>query len=109
MPVAPEQYRLVALGDVRSLPHVWEKVSQRVFSEEKDALFIIGTGDYPADGSKYHEWIEQFFKPARSLLGHMPIWPAIGNTRTHARASGLRRHAARMADRPRPALFGAAL
>jgi predicted phosphodiesterase len=79
LPVAPEQYRLVALGDVRSLPHVWEKVSQRVFSEEKDALFIIGTGDYPADGSKYHEWIEQFFKPARSLLGHMPIWPAIGN------------------------------
>ncbi|MFT5086605.1 MAG: hypothetical protein ACI906_002647 [Candidatus Latescibacterota bacterium] len=85
LPVAPEQYRLVALGDVRSLPHVWEKVSQRVFSEEKDALFIIGTGDYPADGSKYHEWIEQFFKPARSLLGHMPIWPAIGN---HERTRG---------------------
>jgi hypothetical protein len=85
LPVAPDQYRLITLGDVRSLPQVWEKVSERIFNDEKDALFIIGTGDYPADGSKYHQWVEQFFKPARNLLGSLPIWPAIGN---HERTRG---------------------
>ena len=85
LPAAPERYRLIALGDVRSLPDVWHKVSERVFEEEQDALFIIGTGDYPADGSKYHQWIEQFFRPGRNLLGRLPIWPAIGN---HERTRG---------------------
>lgn len=79
LPEAPTQYRLIVLGDVRSRPHIWKQVSERIFSVEQDALFIIGTGDYPADGSKYHQWIEQFFKPARNLLGRIPIWPAIGN------------------------------
>jgi hypothetical protein len=79
LPQAPQQYRLIGLGDVRSRPDVWEQVAGRIFAEEKDALFIIGTGDYPADGSKYHQWVEQFFKPARDLLGRVPIWPAIGN------------------------------
>ncbi len=79
LPEAPTQYRLIALGDVRSRPHIWKRVSERIFSMEKDALFIIGTGDYPADGRKYHQWIEQFFNPGRNLLGRLPIWPAIGN------------------------------
>ena len=79
LPQAPTQYRLIALGDVRSRPKIWQQVSERVFTQEKDALFIIGTGDYPADGSEYYQWIEHFFRPARLLLGRMPIWPAIGN------------------------------
>ena len=79
LPAAPAQYRLIGLGDVRSRPHIWRQVAERIADDEKDALFIIGTGDYPADGSQYHQWIEQFFQPARKLLGRMPIWPAIGN------------------------------
>ncbi|MBT4503672.1 MAG: fibronectin type III domain-containing protein, partial [Gemmatimonadetes bacterium] len=65
LPEDPEQYRLIALGDVRSQPHIWHKVAQRIFEEEQEALFIIGTGDYPADGRQYGQWIDQFFVPAR--------------------------------------------
>ncbi|NKB66091.1 MAG: hypothetical protein GKR89_03435 [Candidatus Latescibacteria bacterium] len=79
LPEAPTRYRLIGLGDVRSRPEIWHQVSERIFADEQDALFIIGTGDYPADGSKYQQWIDQFFQPARNLLGRMPIWPAIGN------------------------------
>jgi len=87
LPEDPEQYRLIALGDVRSQPHIWHKVAQRIFEEEQEALFIIGTGDYPADGRQYGQWIDQFFVPARDLLARMPIWPSIGN-HERTRASG---------------------
>lgn len=86
LPKRPDRYEVVVLGDVRSLPQRWHAVSQRVFTQEKDALFVIGTGDYPSDGSKYGLWRKQFFEPARSLLAHKPMWPAIGNhemTRRH--------------------------
>ncbi|MAG56436.1 MAG: hypothetical protein CMJ83_09110 [Planctomycetes bacterium] len=86
LPIAPDRYRIVAVGDVRTLPLRWHKVSKRMFHHESDALFAIGTGDYPSDGRRYKQWIAQFFKPARAFLGHMPLWPAIGNhesTRRH--------------------------
>lgn len=86
LPVAPERYRVVAFGDIRSLPLRWHKVSRCMFDNEPDALFAIGTGDYPSDGRRYKQWIAQFFTPARTFLGHMPLWPAIGNhesTRRH--------------------------
>lgn len=85
LPERPDEYRLIALGDVRSQPHIWHRVSQRIFENEKKALFIIGSGDYPADGRQYKQWIGQFFAPGRDLLGSMPIWPSIGN---HERTRG---------------------
>jgi acid phosphatase type 7 len=86
LPQHPERYRVLAMGDVRTHPEDWAKVAGRMFEHEQDALFTIGTGDYPSDGRKYQQWIEQFFAPARSFLGRMPLWPAIGNherTRRH--------------------------
>ena len=86
LPERPERYRVLAVGDVRTYPEAWARVSGRMFEDEPDALFAIGTGDYPADGRNYNLWIEQFFAPARPLLGHLPLWPAIGNhelTRRH--------------------------
>jgi 3',5'-cyclic AMP phosphodiesterase CpdA len=79
LPKAPDNYRLIALGDVRTQPQIWHRVSEAIYQREKEALFIIGTGDYPADGQQYQQWIDQFFAPGRNLLGHLPIWPAIGN------------------------------
>ncbi len=79
LPVAPDTYRLIAVGDVRSQPAVWGRVSRRIVEHESDALFMIGTGDYPSNGSKYPLWILQFFRPARDLLARIPLWPAIGN------------------------------
>jgi hypothetical protein len=79
LPEAPSSFRFIALGDVRSLPDVWHKVSQRIHDDEHEALFIVGTGDYPADGSQYEQWIDQFFEPARDLLARVPFWPSIGN------------------------------
>ena len=86
LPVRPESYRVLAVGDVRTNPADWAKVSGRMFEHEPDALFAIGTGDYPSDGRQYAQWVDQFFTPARRFLGHMPLWPAIGNheaTRRH--------------------------
>lgn len=86
LPAKPDSYEVVVLGDVRSLPQRWHAVSQRIFEHERDALFVIGTGDYPSDGSKYAQWRKQFFEPARNLLASKPMWPAIGNhenTRRH--------------------------
>ena len=86
LPHAPPSYRLIAVGDVRSQPMQWERVATRIFEHEDDALFVIGTGDYPSDGRQYPLWIAQFFKPARDLLARKPLWPAIGNheaTRPH--------------------------
>lgn len=86
LPVQPESYRLLVVGDVRTQPKVWSQVSERMFEHEKAALFAIGTGDYPSDGRQYKRWINEFFTPARSFLGRMPLWPAIGNheaTRRH--------------------------
>lgn len=86
LPAKPDSYQVIVLGDVRSLPQRWHMVSQRVFQQEQEALFVIGTGDYPSDGSKYDLWRKQFFEPARNLLASKPMWPAIGNheaTRRH--------------------------
>ncbi len=86
LPASPDSYEVVVLGDVRSLPQRWHAVSQQIFRDEAEALFIIGTGDYPVDGSKYALWRKQFFEPARNLLAAKPMWPAIGNheaTRRH--------------------------
>lgn len=86
LPAKPDSYQVIVLGDVRSLPQRWHKVSQRVFRQEQEALFVIGTGDYPSDGRKYDQWRKQFFEPARNLLASKPMWPAIGNheaTRRH--------------------------
>lgn len=79
LPVAPESYRIITVGDVRSQPAEWGRVSRRIVEHESDALFMIGTGDYPSDGRKYPLWILQFFRPARDLLARIPLWPAIGN------------------------------
>lgn len=79
LPAAPERFRLIALGDARTNPEDWHKVSQRIYEEEEDALFIIGTGDYAADGSQYDQWVNQFFGPGRDLLSRVPMWPSIGN------------------------------
>lgn len=86
LPLRPERYRVLAVGDVRTHPEEWAAVSGRMFEREQGALFAIGTGDYPSDGRKYQQWVDQFFAPARDFLGRMPLWPAIGNheaTRPH--------------------------
>ena len=79
LPLAPQRYKIVAMGDSRSQPEVWRKVAERIAALEKDALFLIGTGDYPNDGRRYQEWVQQFFIPGRALLASKPIWPTIGN------------------------------
>ena len=79
LPADPRRYRIVAIGDARSQFAVWQRVSQRIYEQEHDALFMIGTGDYPENGRQYEQWVEQFFAPARDLLSRMPLWPAIGN------------------------------
>ena len=68
LPTRPSKYRVIAMGDVRSHPEVWHRVSRQIFENEIQALFMVGTGDYPQDGTRYGQWVEQFFQPGRDLL-----------------------------------------
>lgn len=89
LPESPKSYRFLVMGDVRSDPTSWNKVSELALQRDPDALFIVGTGDYPNDGRRYKQWMHQFFAPARGLLGHFPFWPAIGNHEYTRAANGL--------------------
>ncbi len=91
LPNQPASYRLIVLGDVRTLPSRWGAIATRVLRDEHDALSIIGTGDYPSNGRNYGQWVREFFAPARDLLAELPIWPVIGNhelTRPHDDLTG---------------------
>lgn len=79
LPLAPKKYKIIAMGDSRTQPQIWRKVAEQVRVMEKDALFMLGTGDYPFDGRQYRLWVDQFFTPGRELLASKPLWPAIGN------------------------------
>jgi hypothetical protein len=81
LPESPEAYGFLALGDVHSLPDVWHKVSQRIYENESDALFIVGSGDDPADGSQYDQWIDQFFFLLLAIcLGEFPSGQRLATT-----------------------------
>lgn len=81
LPESPEAYGFLALGDVHSLPDVWHKVSQRIYENESDALFIVGSGDDPADGNQYDQWIDQFFFLLLAIcLGEFPSGQRLATT-----------------------------
>jgi len=89
LPLAPERYRILAVGDVRTQIEPWAQLSKQMFSDEQKALFILATGDYASDGRIYDQWVNQFFVPARAMLARFPIWPSIGSHEVTRQEDGL--------------------
>jgi UDP-2,3-diacylglucosamine pyrophosphatase LpxH len=79
LPKETQNYKLVAFGDIRSQPKRWKAVADLIHKNESDALYLMGTGDYPSYGASYKLWVDQVFTPGRTLLAEVPLWPAIGN------------------------------
>ena len=44
-----------------------------------DLNMILIPGDLVVTGSVYSQWADHFFTPAEALLGHVPMYPVLGN------------------------------
>ncbi|MHC4295568.1 MAG: metallophosphoesterase family protein [Planctomycetota bacterium] len=74
---ASPKFRFVALGDSRTQPQEWAKVSAAVV-REKPAV-VLFSGDMVTDGWRNWEWDEEFFGVAEDLFATIPFYPVIGN------------------------------
>lgn len=65
------------VGDTQGNPKVWSAICRRMIVERPQ--FIIHCGDLVAYGPNTDDWVDEFFKPGRDLMGQVPLYPAIGN------------------------------
>jgi tetratricopeptide (TPR) repeat protein len=70
-------FRAVYIGDSQSNPQVFRKTVARISAESPN--LILHTGDLVSHGRTYSEWERFFFAPARALIDHVAIFPALGN------------------------------
>ncbi len=65
------------IGDSQGNPAVWGRIAGLMFKETPQ--FILHAGDLVQYGPHKDDWVTEFFKPASKILGHVPLYPAIGN------------------------------
>ena len=75
----PEEGQLVfvALGDNRTNPDRWARVSSAAAG--KKPAFSIHTGDLVKDGRLEFSWGRECFEPAKPFFATVPCYPVIGN------------------------------
>lgn len=74
---AAASFRLGVWGDNRSDPAAHRLVAEALAAEAPD--LAINVGDVVTNGLNPHEWREEYFEPAASLLASVPTLIAIGN------------------------------
>ncbi len=67
----------VVVGDSQSNPDVWKKISELAWGERPD--FLVHCGDLVGTGGDKTHWVDEFFAPARALLGRVPFFSVLGN------------------------------
>lgn len=82
-PTNATRLKILVYGDTRSHPDRHAQVIDAM-SREKDAAFILHTGDVVDDGRNFGAWIPQLFEPAGKLMATKPIFAVLGN---HERGS----------------------
>lgn len=82
----PQKYYFLAMSDAQhghktTTQVVKESVLKYGFDPKSDTrpAFAIFAGDLVQKGSSYLNWQQQWFKPLKPLLTHIPFYPAIGN------------------------------
>lgn len=70
-------FEFIAMGDSRSTPEVWEKVSKA--AADKNPLFCAFAGDMVTVGTQNWLWDYEFFNPGKDFLASVPFYAVIGN------------------------------
>lgn len=70
-------FRFVVLGDTRTNKKAHTDVVTAIALEKK-VRFYLNTGDLVSSGELQSEW-DTFFSIEKLLLGHVPLFPVIGN------------------------------
>ncbi len=70
-------FAFAGVSDTQNNPPVWGRISQLVFGERPS--FVIHSGDIVGNGSRRHEWTDEFLKPAHGLMSRVPIFAILGN------------------------------
>ncbi|MDY0354453.1 MAG: metallophosphoesterase [Sedimentisphaerales bacterium] len=70
-------FAFAGVSDTQNNPPVWGRISQLVFKERPN--FLIHAGDIVGNGSRRHEWTDEFLKPAHELMSRVPIFAILGN------------------------------
>ena len=85
-----DSFRILAMSDMQydhTFPNkFYEVINNGVIKyinkygsiQENLALAII-PGDLVESGSKYDQWKDDFFKPAKKLFPYIPVYPVLGN------------------------------
>ena len=76
-PEGPAQFRFVVIGDGRTHPEMYKRVSDAALKDDPD--FFIHVGDFIARPLNYYDWHGQFFAPSADLLRNTVLFPVIGN------------------------------
>lgn len=67
-----DQLEFLAMGDSRSTPDRWNKVSVAAAAEKP--MFCVFTGDWVTHGRKNYLWDREFFHPGRDFLATVPFY-----------------------------------
>ncbi len=70
-------FAFAGVSDTQNNPPIWGRISQLVFKERPH--FVIHAGDIVGNGSRRHEWTDEFLKPAHELMSRVPIFAILGN------------------------------
>jgi len=70
-------YSFAALGDNRTYPDKFEKVTTAAARHDVD--FFIHTGDVVADGIEHDDWYDEWFEPGHAMFRRAPVLIAWGN------------------------------
>lgn len=74
---ASEPLTFLVYGDDRTNHSVHRRVVQQML-RERDARFILHTGDFVEVGGRPRDW-QQFFDIAQPILKDVPLFPTLGN------------------------------
>jgi hypothetical protein len=65
------------LGDTQRNPEVTRRCAEGIFALRPNML--LHCGDVVDDGFAKQQWVFDLFEPCANLLGHVPVFPVIGN------------------------------
>ena len=77
LPAAGDKLRLVVLGDSRSNPPTWRKMSELAMAAKPD--LVLHSGDLVKYGRSDWQWNEQLFGPAKEMFAWIPFYAVRGN------------------------------
>ena len=70
-------WALGVIGDTQRNPEVTRRCAEGLYGLRPN--MIIHCGDVVDDGFAKNQWVKDLFEPMSKLLGHVPMFPVIGN------------------------------